>query len=156
MAHAAGLRDKPGQSAAHQLPEFLQQRAMLLVLENLEQVAGIASFLSDLLRTCPDLRLLATSCRPLLMRGEQEFPLGPLPLPDTSDQPSTTLLAENAAVCLFVQRSQAVRPDFTLTVANAAVIAEICHRLDGLPLAIEPGRRVHTGASAHGRLGAAG
>lgn len=139
IAHAAGLRDKPGKSAAGQLPEYLRPREMLLVLDNLEQVTGIAPFLADLLRTCPELRLLATSRQPLHVQEEQEFPLGPLPLPDTRGAPSTALLAENAAVRLFVQRSQAVRPDFTLSDANVRVISEICHRLDGLPLAIELG-----------------
>ncbi len=139
MAYAAGLRDKPDQSAASQLPEYLRPRVMLLVLDNLEQVTGIAPYLSDLLRACPGLRLLVTSRRPLHVQEEQEFPLGPLPLPDTGDIPATALLAENPAVHLFVQRSQAVHPGFALTDANATAISEICHRLDGLPLAIELG-----------------
>jgi predicted ATPase/DNA-binding CsgD family transcriptional regulator len=112
---------------------------MLLVLDNLEQVTEIGPFLSDLLRSCLHLRLLVTSRRPLHVQEEQEFPLGPLPLPDMVDAPSTAHLAQNAAVHLFVQRSQAVLPDFSLTDANAPAISEICHRLDGLPLAIELG-----------------
>ena len=145
IAHAAGLRDKPALSAAGQLPEFLQPREMLLVLDNLEQVTGIAPDLSRLLRTCPGLQLLVTSRQPLHLQEEQEFPLSPLPLPETDPdaaaggESTVALLAENAAVRLFVQRSQAVRPDFALTPANAAVISHICHRLDGLPLAIELG-----------------
>ena len=139
MAHAVGLRDRSDRSAAEQLPEHLRQRAMLLVLDNLEQVPGVAPFLASLLRSCPDLQLLVTSRRPLHVQEEQIFPLTPLPLPDTDEMPVISRLAENAAVRLFVQRSQAVRPDFTLTEANAPAITEICHRLDGLPLAIELG-----------------
>ncbi|MFT4037999.1 MAG: hypothetical protein QM692_07465, partial [Thermomicrobiales bacterium] len=139
IAHALGLRDKPEQSAGSQLSEFLQRREQLLVLDNLEQIPGLTPVLAELLRACPGLRVLATSRRPLHVQEERVFPLDPLPLPPPSDEVSLAQLAENAAVQLFVQRAQAVRPDFALTEHNAAAVAAICHRLDGLPLAIELG-----------------
>ena len=109
----------------------------LLELDNFEQVLAAAPSLSDLLTTCPNLRLLVSSRASLHLLGEHEFPVSPLPLPDLAHLPAREALSHYAALSLFVQRAQAIKPDFQLTEANARTIAEICTRLDGLPLAIE-------------------
>src|SRR6266446_5999466 len=91
----------------------------------------------DLLAACPQLKVLVTSREVLHVQAEHEFPVPPLPLPDPKSLPDLAMLSHNAAVALFIQRAQAVKPDFQLTNANARAIVEICARLDGLPLAIE-------------------
>ena len=92
---------------------------------------------ADLLARVPGLKVLATSRTPLHAYGEREYPLSPLPLPDPAHLPSVERLSQYEAVRLFIERAQAVKPDFAVTTANAPAVAEICHRLDGLPLAIE-------------------
>ena len=114
----------------------LLHRQLLLVLDNAEHVVRAAPALADLLLSCPEVRMLVTSREPLHVEGEHEFPLLPLPLPEDA-QAEVGRLADNPAVTLFVQRAQAIQPDFQLTAANAATVAAICVRLDGLPLALE-------------------
>ena len=96
-----------------------------------------ATHLIDLLAACPRLKLLVTSREVLHVRAEHEFAVPPLALPDLTHLPELVELSNYAAVALFIQRAQAVKPDFQVTAANAHAIAEICVRLDGLPLAIE-------------------
>jgi predicted ATPase len=117
------------------LVERLGDGAWLLILDNLEQVVQAAGDLSELLASCPGVVMLATSRTALGLAAEREYPVPPLPLPGSAAVPSE--LAASPAVALFVDRARAVRPDFTLTAANAAAVAEICRRLEGLPLAIE-------------------
>ena len=124
------------------LAEQLGDGAWLLILDNLEQVTGAARDLDELLTRCPRLVMLATSRTALGLRAEREYPVPPLPLPanPTGGPPAGVALGELAAspaVALFVDRARAVRPSFALTKANAAAVAAICRRLDGLPLAIE-------------------
>lgn len=113
----------------------LRDRQGLIVLDNLEQVTAIATGLAELLARCPELKVLATSRESLRIRGEQVFPVPPLSVP----HPESDLdaIADSEAVRLFVDRARGIRADFELTEANARAIAEICLRLDGLPLAIE-------------------
>src|SRR5260370_1079226 len=99
--------------------------------------APAAPTLDELLAACPHLHLLVSSRATLRLPGEQELPVSPLPLPDRKHLPSSESLAQYAALTLFVQRAQAIKPDFQLTEANARPIAEVCIHLDGLPLAIE-------------------
>ncbi|MFC0430639.1 tetratricopeptide repeat protein [Kutzneria buriramensis] len=106
----------------------------LLVLDSFEHVAAAATTVAALLAECPRLTVLATSRSPLRLRGEHLWPLAPLSIPDGDDPAG---LADNAAVRLLVERAAAVRPGFTLTADNAAAIAALCRRLDGLPLALE-------------------
>jgi len=118
------------------LGERLGDGAWLLILDNLEQVVQVAADLSELLASCPGVTMLATSRTALGLAAEREYPMPPLSLPGGA----VLVLAELAAspaVALFVDRARAVRPGFTLTAANAAAVAEICRRLEGLPLAIE-------------------
>ncbi|HMA37425.1 MAG TPA: tetratricopeptide repeat protein [Chloroflexia bacterium] len=119
------------------LTDYLAERQMLLVLDNFEQVLAAARWVATLRAAAPNLRVLVTSRERLHLPGEQEFPVPPLPLPDPAHLPPPAVLAEIAAVALFVERARAVRPDFALTAENAAAVAAICARLDGLPLALE-------------------
>jgi predicted ATPase len=119
--------------------ERLGDERWLLILDNLEQVVGAAADLGQLLARCPGVVILATSRTVLGLRAEREYPVPPLPIsPEAGDSavPSDELMA-SPAVALFVDRAQAVRPDFALTQGNAAAVVEICRRLEGLPLAIE-------------------
>ena len=135
VAEAIAATLNVAEAATVSLPEalarFLQPRALLLVLDNFEHVLAGAPLVGDLLAAAPDLRVLVTSREPLQLYGEQEFPVPPLGLPDAAGEPS------GEALGLFVQRAQAVRPDFALTPENTPAAVEICRRLDGLPLAIE-------------------
>lgn len=137
IARALGVGDTEGASSLALLRYALRGRTVLLVLDNFEQLLPAAPQIADLLAACPDLRALVTSRAILHLTGEHEFSVPPLPLPEMHDPPAPEDLADSAAVALFVQRAQAVKADFQITPANAPAIAEICARLDGLPLAIE-------------------
>jgi predicted ATPase/Tfp pilus assembly protein PilF len=137
IAQALGLRETGGQTAAESLKAHLREKRILLVLDNFEQILPAAPQVVDLLMAAPQLRTLVTSRAALRVRGEQEFPVPPLSLPDLKRLPPPEALLRYAAVSLFIERVRAVRPDFAVTNENAAAVAEICHRLNGLPLAIE-------------------
>jgi predicted ATPase/class 3 adenylate cyclase len=137
IARAFGIRDAVGQPDLARLGEMLQRKQVLLLLDNFEQVIGAASHVADLLTTCPQLKVLITSREVLHIRAEREFVVPPLALPDLAHPPGLTELAYVSSVALFLQRAQAVTPDFQLTSINARALMEICIRLDGLPLAIE-------------------
>ncbi len=137
IAQAFDLKETAAQPLLDLLKAFLQDKHLLLLLDNFEQVVQAAPHLTDLLACCPDLKLLVTSRATLHIQGEHEFPVPPLALPDLRRLPEDTSLSQYAAVMLFIQRAQATKPAFRLTTANARTIAEICVRLDGLPLAIE-------------------
>jgi len=134
IAHTLGVIESPNRLLLDSLKEFLRDRQVLLMLDNFEQIMSAAPLLSELLSACTGLRMLATSREALHLRGEQEFPLSPLALPDQS---SVEVLLHYSSIALFVQRAQAIQPEFKLTTDNATSVAEICARLDGLPLAIE-------------------
>jgi predicted ATPase len=137
VAAALGVREIPGEPVETTLAAHLRTRKTLLLLDNFEQVVDAAPLVHQLLATAPDLAVLATSREPLLLRGEQEFLVGPLPLPPTGARLSPDEALAFPAVRLFVERAQAVRPTFALDAGNVADVAAICRRLDGLPLAIE-------------------
>ncbi len=137
MAQALGVRGGGNRPPAEQLASALRDRELLLVLDNVEQVVGAAPQVADLLAAAPRLTVLATSRIPLRLSAEHRFPVPPLSLLSPSAPPRVEDSAQSEAVSLFVARAQAVRPDFALTEANAAAVAAICARLDGLPLAIE-------------------
>ena len=137
IAQALGIRDGRGQPLLARLAEVLQPQPVLLFLDNFEQVIGAASQVADLLTAYPQLKVLVTSREVLHVRAEHEFVVPPLALPDLAHLPTLAVLASLPSVALFLQRAQAVQPDFQLTRANASAVAEICVHLDGLPLAIE-------------------
>ena len=119
------------------LTAFLRDRQLLLALDNFEHLLPAAPVVSDLLRACPGVKILATSRAPLHLRGEREYPVPALALPDPSRPEPVAQLIQYEAIRLFVERAQAAKPAFALTDENAAAVAEICRRLDGLPLALE-------------------
>ncbi len=167
VAHALNLRDDGSQTLAERVPLYLQERRILLVLDNFEHLVGGAKVVADWRERCPKLAILATSRIPLHLRGERQFPVLPLALPacETLTERRTrrerrtkhekrtlsarrtlhdrrtifgmATLSRFGALALFVERARAVKPDFVMDEANVATIIEICARLDGLPLAIE-------------------
>jgi predicted ATPase/class 3 adenylate cyclase/DNA-binding CsgD family transcriptional regulator len=138
IASTLGLRETADWPLLEHLQAYLRDKQMLLLLDNFEQVVTSTPQLIELLAICPQLKALVTSRAVLRVRWEYEFPVGPLALPDPAHAPEeSAALTEYAAIALFRQRAQAIKPDFELTAANAGIIAAICLRLDGLPLAIE-------------------
>lgn len=120
-----------------QLKANLQDKHLLLLLDNFEQVPSAAPAFVELLARCPQLKLLVTSRAPLHVRGERTFPVLPLSSPDSKQLLDKTALSKYPATALFIQRAQVLKPDFQVSDADAPLIAEICSHLDGLPLAIE-------------------
>jgi predicted ATPase/DNA-binding CsgD family transcriptional regulator len=137
IAQTLGVREMGVRSVLEDLQAALASQSLLLLLDNFEHLLPAAPLLADLLGACPSLHMLVTSRAALRLSGEQEFVVSPLPLPDLKQFPGSDALAQFAALTLFIQRTQAIMPHFQLTDANVHTIAEICIRLDGLPLAIE-------------------
>lgn len=137
IAGVLGLREEQSRSASEQIIDYLAAKHVLLILDNFEHLLDAATDIAAILAACPGLRVLTTSRVRLGIYTEQEYPVPPLQLPDLRRRPSTAELLASEAIALFVQRAKALKPDFALTDANAAAVAEICIRLDGLPLAIE-------------------
>jgi predicted ATPase len=137
ITQTLGLKEMGNQSLLDLLKVYLRQKHLLFLLDNFEQVVTAAPLLVELLQTCPHLNILVTSRTLLHVSGEHEFLVPPLAVPNLKLLAEREVLAQYAAVALFLQRAQALKPDFQLTGANAHAIAEICVRLDGLPLAIE-------------------
>jgi predicted ATPase/transcriptional regulator with XRE-family HTH domain len=137
IAESVGVHETPGVLLRASLTAFLRDKSLLLILDNFEQVAGAATLIANLLDACAGLKVIATSRASLRVRAESEFPVVPLPIPNRPSFSTIEKLAQVPAVQLFVERTQAVRPGFALTGENAAAVAELCVRLEGLPLAIE-------------------
>src|SRR6266702_218821 len=137
IAQTLGMKESPTRSMVEQLQIFLQEKLLLLLLDNFEQVVSAAPRLSDLLARCSHLKLLVTSRAGLHLLAEHEFVVPPLSLPDLNHLPDLVRLSQYEAVALFIARAQALQPDFQVSNATAPAVAEICARLDGLPLAIE-------------------
>jgi predicted ATPase/class 3 adenylate cyclase len=137
IAETLGVREQGLRPTAESLLQHLADREMLLVLDNFEQLLSAAGFVSEMLAAAPELKVLVTTRAALRISGEQEYPVPAMTLADPARLPSLDVLRQYEAVELFLQRSRAVKPDFEFTEDNAAAIAEICWRLDGLPLAIE-------------------
>jgi predicted ATPase/class 3 adenylate cyclase/Tfp pilus assembly protein PilF len=148
VAYTLGLREVGGQTIEDTLKEYLKDKRLLLVLDNAEQVLDAAPEVADLLKSSSQLKALVTSRAALHLSMEHEYAVPPLRVPDPKELAATgshaleardvvPLLAQYEAVELFVRRSQAVKPDFQIDKENARVVAEICYRLEGIPLAIE-------------------
>ncbi len=137
LAAVLGLREEAGRPLDETLAGFLQDRQTLLILDNFEQVVAAAGLVAELLAASPGTAVLATSRERLGLRGERGYPVPPLTVPDPGRPEAPERLTQYEAVRLFVARAVEARPDFAVTNDNAPAVAEICHRLDGLPLAIE-------------------
>jgi predicted ATPase len=137
IGRAAGADLSRAASPLEALAGTFGEGAWLLVLDNLEQVVQAAAGLGELLARCPGVAILATSRTVLGLRAEREYPVPPLPPPGDAVTVPLEELASSPAVALFVDRARAVRPGFALTEGNATAVAEICRRVEGLPLAIE-------------------
>ena len=137
IADALGVAETLGQTRVQALAAHLSELRALLLLDTFEQVVGAAPFLEELLAEAPDIKLLVTSRAPLQIPRERIYPVPPLGLPDPSRPWAVDRLRRVEAVRMFVDRARAVRPDFGLSEANAGAVAELCLRLDGLPLALE-------------------
>jgi serine/threonine-protein kinase PknK len=137
LLEALGEKEHPGMTLMESVKNRLQERPALLVLDNFEQLVEAAPSIAEVLSSCPRIRILVTSRVPLRVGGEHEFSVPPLRVPDPKMITGSELLEDYAATRLFLERVRAVDPRFQVTEANAPTIAEICTRLDGLPLAIE-------------------
>ena len=137
IAQTLAVREGPGQTLDETLADYLSDRQLLLLLDNFEQILVGAPAVSELLGAAPRLKVLATSRAPLRVAAEHELVVPPLRLPDLLELPEADTLSQYEAVALFVERALAVKADFAVTNENAPAVAEICVRLDGLPLAIE-------------------
>ena len=137
IIQAIGLPEREDRNPAEHLKTFLRDKHILLILDSFEQVLLKAPLLADLLSSCPDLKILVTSRALLHIGGEYEFTLQALEVPDMQHVPDLESLSQVASVSLFVQRTKNMLPEFQLTCENARDIAEICTRLEGVPLAIE-------------------
>lgn len=137
VAQSLGARAGSGQSIGEAIAEVAESLDALLILDNLEQIASPVEAMRTIFDNAPDIRVLATSRSAIRIRGEHEIRIDPFALPNLEKLPPVDDLARNPAVTLFVERAAAVRPGFVLSDENAREVAEICSRLDGLPLAIE-------------------
>jgi predicted ATPase/DNA-binding XRE family transcriptional regulator len=137
IAQACGLREESPRPPASAVKHYLHDRHALLVLDDCECVRDGGALVAEILSAAPNLSVLVTSRESLHLRGEQEYALPPLGLPAAARPGDLAAIEASPAVALFVDRARDARPNFTLTADNAAAIAELCARLDGLPLAIE-------------------
>jgi predicted ATPase/class 3 adenylate cyclase len=137
IAAALRVREMPGRDVADTLTDHLRDKALLLVIDNFEQLLDATPVVTRVLGAAPGVKILATSRVPLRISGEQEYHVSPLPLPRLNHSVDPDRLADYDSVLLFMERATAVRPDFRITHENAAAVAEISARVDGLPLALE-------------------
>jgi DNA-binding CsgD family transcriptional regulator len=131
------IQDTARQPLIEVIKHYLRDKRMLLLLDNFEQILDTAPLVGELLSASPGLKALVTSREVLHVYGEQEYPVSPLPIPDLDRLEPLRIMSQYESVELFQQRATAVMPDFRITGENAPAVAEICVRLDGLPLAIE-------------------
>ena len=137
IAGPLGVRESADRTLTEALKDHLRDKELLLLLDNFEQIAGAAPLVGELLAACPRLKALATSRGALRVYGEHEYAVPPLALPDPRRLPPIRRLRQYESVRLFIERAQAAKGNFEVTNESAPAVAEICVRLDGLPLAIE-------------------
>ncbi len=137
IAQVLGIRETAGQQLIETIKIYLLKKRTLLLLDNFEQILDAAPLVGEFLSASPGFKIMVTSREALHVYGEQEYPVPPLPVPDLDRIEPLGILSQNESVLLFQQRAKAVKPGFEITSENAPTIAEICVRLDGLPLAIE-------------------
>jgi predicted ATPase len=131
------VKEADGRSLREGIASLIGDKRALLLLDNLEQVVSAASELAWLVTSCPGIRIVTTSRTPLRIAIEREYPLAPLGLPQSTAVDSIESLMTYPAIALFVERAKATRDSFELTMENAEAVAAVCHRVDGLPLALE-------------------
>jgi predicted ATPase/DNA-binding SARP family transcriptional activator len=137
IAETLGVRETGDTSTLEHLKEYLKEKRLLLLLDNFEHLLSAALVITDLLTAAARLKILVTSRALLRLQGEWDYPVPPLSVPDLDNLPSTEHLMEYEAVQLFTERARAVKTDFAITSENAPAVAEVCARVEGLPLAIE-------------------
>lgn len=137
VARALHVRERSGEALSETLTGYLQEKRMLVLLDNLEQIVAAAPAIASILAVSPRLKVLTTSRTPLHLSAEHTYDVPPLAVPDLQQLPDLGTLSELEAVALFTERARSARPGFALTADTASAIAEICVRLDGLPLALE-------------------
>ena len=137
IAQTFGVREGEGRPLIESLKDYFASKRMLLVLDNFEQALAAAPVVAEIVSASPNIKVLVTSRSRLHIAGEHEFMVPPLSLPEPGQPPDLASLTQYGAVRLFIERAVAIKPDFEVTNENAAAVAEICARLDGLPLAIE-------------------
>lgn len=137
IAGVLGVRESGSQPPMEELKDDLHDKQMLLVLDNFEQIVRAAPLIGELLAAAPKLKIMTTSREVLHVYGEHDYAVPPLGLPDPKRRQTVAVLSQYEAVALFIQRAKAAKPTFEITDDNAPAVAEICVRLDGLPLAIE-------------------
>jgi hypothetical protein len=137
IAGALGVSESGGQPLAQALRAYLSEKHMLLVLDNFEQVIKAVPILGELLAATSKLRLIVSSREVLRVYGEHDYPVPSLSLPDPRRKQTVAVLSMYESVALFIQRAKAANPEFEITEESAPAVAQICVRLDGLPLAIE-------------------
>lgn len=138
LADALAVHEQTGETLGEALARALRERQLLLVLDNCEHLVEVCARLAEaLLRVCPGLVILATSRQPLDVPGEVTWRIESLGLPDATDEGEVAAVAQTEAVQLFVERAATARPHFALTAQNVAAVAQLCRRLDGIPLALE-------------------
>jgi len=137
IASTLNVKESADQPLLDALRAFLHEKELLLVLDNFEHLLEAAPLVGELLAASPVLKVLVTSREPLHLSAEHRYPVPPLAVPDPKRLPPLASLAQYDAVALFIERAQAVKPDFVVTNATAPALAQVCSRLDGLPLAIE-------------------
>ena len=137
IASTLAIKESTGTPIEQTLLEYLRNRHLLLVLDNFEQVVSAAALIGRLLEGAVKVKVLVTSREVLRLRGEHDYPVPTLGLPESNRKQTTAVLAQNESVALFIQHARAVQPSFELNEENAPLVAEICRKLDGLPLAIE-------------------
>ncbi len=152
IASAIGLMDGNGQSLKARLIGSLQDRELLLILDNFEHVIAAAPYVAELLSGAPHLKVLVTSREPLHIYGEHEYFVQPLQLPAAGEPIRMQAFSRVPSVQLFVERATAANPNFRLNLENADAVAAICQRLDGLPLAIELAASRSKWLTPHGLL----
>ena len=137
ISQTIGLIECPSKPIIKTITEFLKEKKMLLLLDNFEQIVNAAGIISEILESCPGVKILVTSRIVLLIKYETEYFIQPLAFPKETEFNDNSNFSEYSAVRLFTERAKSVNPDFEITPDNINDIAEICKRLDGLPLAIE-------------------
>lgn len=137
IAQTLGIKEATGTPLTEAVKQHLRDKQMLLLLDSFERLLVAAPLVTELLAACHQLKVIVTSRAVLHLSGEQEFPVQPLPLPDPAHSQSIEALSQCEAIKLFVERARAVKPDFEINSENVRVFADLCIRLDGLPLAIE-------------------